>query len=265
MRRTQAALLKLSKQLRRSPLGLVNLLYPPACLLCSARLPLSHPGDGTPAEGSTGVVCEACAEAMPRSGRPICSSCGVGLPGAFDAILRCSRCRTRPLAFDLARAPWQYAGVAREAIHRFKYQRRWRLGRWLSDGMVTTARSSLPLDHVDAVLPVPLYWLKHRFKGENPAEVLARFVACALQKAVLPHALRRTRWTTSQTRLSWPARSRNVRAAFAASASAVSNRTLLLIDDVLTSGATAQACVVALKAAGARRVFVLTAARTPLG
>ncbi|MDP3723152.1 MAG: ComF family protein [Candidatus Omnitrophota bacterium] len=243
---------------RRSPLALVNLLYPPACLLCSARLP-----ERPAADAPTGVVCEACAEAMPRSGRPICSCCGVGLPGAFDAILRCPRCRTRPFVFDLARAPWRYAGVAREAIHRFKYQRRWRLGRWLSEGMVTIARSSLPLDEVDAVLPVPLHWLKRRVKGENPAELLARCVACALKKAVLPHALRRTRWTTSQTRLSWPARSRNVRAAFAAGA-AVANRTLLLVDDVLTSGATAQACAAALKTAGARRVFVLTAARTPL-
>ena len=233
------------------PTSVVNLLYPPTCLLCRAPLP-------------SGAVCEECAAAMPERPRPVCACCGVGLPGAFDAVAVCAYCRRRPPRFERARAPWPYAGAVQDAIRRFKYQRRWRIGRWLADDMSLTARASLPLAEVSAVLPVPLHWLKRRLKGWNPAEELAAAVARSLDKPCRPSALRRTRWTATQTRLGWRARSRNVRAAFAARPRLVRDQTILLIDDVLTSGATADACALALRQAGARRVFVLTAARTPL-
>jgi ComF family protein len=130
--------------------------------------------------------------------------------------------------------------------------------------MAVTARSSLPLQEVGAVLPVPLHWLKRRLRGFNPAEHLAYVVSQSLEKPYAPSALRRTRWTTTQTRLHGQERFRNVRQAFAAQERFVRDRTILLVDDVLTSGATANSCSLALKAAGARSVFVLTAARTPL-
>jgi len=234
-----------------SSASVINLLYPPTCLLCHAGLP-------------SGVVCEACATAMPQRQAPVCARCGVGLPGAFDAVAVCGLCRRRPPSFEMARAPWPYAGQVQDAIRQFKYHRRWRIGRWLADEMSLTARSSLPLAEVSAVLPVPLHGLKRWLKGWNPAEDLAVAVAQSLEKPCRPRALRRTRWTATQTRLAWQARARNVRGAFAARQSLVREQTLLLIDDVLTSGATANACAAALRQAGARRVFVLTAARTPL-
>jgi ComF family protein len=188
----------------------------------------------------------------------------VELRGAFDAAMDCASCRVAPRAFELARAPWRYAGSVQTAVRRFKYRRRWRLGHWLADGMAQTAREALPLEDVSAVVPVPLHWLKRRLGGCNPAEDLARPLARALGKPCLPRALVRTRWTTTQTRLSWHERTRNVREAFTAFPGDVRSRTVLLVDDVLTSGATANACALALKQAGARAVFVLTAARTPL-
>jgi ComF family protein len=151
-----------------------------------------------------------------------------------------------------------------ELVRQFKYHRRWRIGRWLAEHMVLTAQRSLPLDEVAAVLPVPLHWLKRQLRGTNPSEELATTVAQSLKKPCLLHALRRSRWTKTQTHLSWRKRARNVQEAFVARARVVRDRHLLLIDDVLTSGATANACALALKQAGARRIFVLTAARTPL-
>ena len=236
---------------------LTNLLYPPVCLLCHARL--SAPSLDLACE----LVCDDCQGAMVHSGRPLCTRCGVGLPGAFDAMMQCASCRDTPLAFEMARAPWRYAGAARVAVQEFKYHRRWRLGRWLAQEMVVTARSSFPLEELTGVLPVPLYWLKQRLKGYNPAEQLACLVARSLETPYVPGALRRARWTGTQTRLSWHQRFRNVARAFAAHPALVQDRSFLLIDDVLTSGATANACAVALKEAGARAVFVLTAARTP--
>ena len=164
----------------------------------------------------------------------------------------------------MARAPWRYAGAVQSAVVQFKYHRRWRLGRWLAEEMAREAHASLPLNQVDAVVPVPLHWLKRRLKGSNPAEQLALVIARSCEKPCLGRSLRRIRWTRTQTRLGSSERARNVRQAFVASPRWVRGRGVLLIDDVLTSGATANACATALRDAGARAVFVLTAARTPL-
>lgn len=145
-----------------------------------------------------------------------------------------------------------------------KYHHRWRIGAWLAQGMIQTAGSAFPLGEIDAVLPVPMHWLKRRLKGFNPSADLARCVAQGLHKPYEPKALARARWTTTQTRLSWHRRFRNVEEAFVARSASTRSRTLLLVDDVHTSGATAHACAAALKRAGAHRVLLLTAARTPL-
>ncbi len=241
-----------------------NLLYPPACLICHSPLTSSNNHRRTAGDTTQELICPTCAAALRRSGPPVCSVCGVGLPGAFDAITQCAACRRKPLAFDMARAPWEYTGVAQEALRQFKYHRRWRLGQWLAEEMTSTAQTSLPLEEITAVLPPPRHWLKHRLKGFQPTAQLAYAVARALHKPYLPHALRQARWTTTQTRLGWQQRFRNVRQAFAAQPHLVEDQAVLLVDDVLTSGATAHACASALKDAGAQRVFVLTAARTPL-
>ena len=232
---------------------LTNLLYPPACLLCHTRL-LSD----------AQIVCETCQQAMRQSGFPICSRCGVSLPGAFDAVMCCAACRTRPLVFEMARAPWQYTGPAQQAIQQFKYHRRWRIGRWLAQAMASTATTALPLEAIGVVIPVPLHWLKRRLKGYNPSAQLAQMVSHTIEKPYRPGGLRRRRWTTTQTRLHGFQRFRNVQRAFQANPRFVKDQTVLLVDDVLTSGATANACALALKEAGACAVFVLTAARTPL-
>jgi len=233
---------------------LADLLYPPACLLC--RAPVAAPT-------SPPILCEACASTLARNGPPVCSRCGLELPGAFDAQPTCAGCRTRPPAFDMARAPWRYAGPARAAVRHFKYRRRWRVGRWLADQMARTARAALPLDDVDLVTPVPMHWVRRRWRGFDHAAFLSRRVAGALDKPHQPAVLRRSRWTGPQPRRARPARRRNVRGAFAADPHRLQGRTVLLVDDVLTTGATAEACARTLKQAGAARVFVLTAARTP--
>ncbi|MBI3321550.1 MAG: ComF family protein [Candidatus Omnitrophica bacterium] len=179
-------------------------------------------------------------------------------------VILCASCRARPPAFELARAPWQYAGVTQQAIQQFKYHRRWRIGRWIAKEMVATAASSLPLDEVSVVVPVPLHRVKRWVKGWDPTKDLAQAVARGLAKPHRPQALCRVRWTTTQTRLSWRQRARNVHQAFVARHRHLREQTVLLIDDVLTSGATANACAMALKRAGARQVWVLTAAHTPL-
>ena len=276
---------------------LLDLLYPPACLLCHARLVPAHRSQSAPhdrltapQQGQSGhnranektlvtpatkerrvsirsspLFCADCLKLMPRMHAPVCVRCGITIPGAFDAHALCRICRQHPLAFDLARSPWQYEGSVQVAIRQFKYRQRWRIGRKLADDMATVARAHLPLQDIAVILPVPLHRLKRWLKGCNPAESLARDVARSLGKPCSTRIISRTRWTTTQTRLGWSRRFRNVRQAFAVRSRAIQGSDVLLVDDVLTSGATADACARALKDAGARWVFVLTAARTPLG
>ena len=243
---------------------LANLLYPPACLVCHGRMPTAGLQRRAGSPQTTPPICAECLGAMARNGPPACSRCGLALPGAFDATLECAACRAVSPAFALARSPWQYAGPLREAVREFKYHRRWRIGRWLADEMAALAQSAFPLDEIAAVLPVPLHWLKERLRGANAVGQLARPIATALGKPYLPSALRRTRWTRAQTDLSWRERRQNVQRAFVARPRGIQGKAVVLVDDVLTSGATANACALALREAGARRVFVLAAARTPL-
>lgn len=233
---------------------LVHLLYPPACLVC--RHPLA-PGS------EAAALCPGCALEARRCLPPLCRRCGLPLAGAFDAVMSCRDCRQNPPAFECARAPWQYTGAIRLGLQGLKYHHRHRIGRWLADEMAQLARTLDWPQQVDLVVPVPLHWVKHRLRGADTPAALARRVAAALQLPYAPQGLRRVRWTRTQTRLGLSQRRRNVADAFQAKSSLVQGRRILLVDDVLTSAATAQACSRALQDAGAAAVQVLTAARTP--
>ncbi len=231
---------------------LVDVLYPPACLLCHTRC-VREAG-----------VCGACVAACRRLREPVCTRCGLPLEAAYDAQVLCRSCRVVPPAFEIARAAWAYTGPIQTAIQQFKYRRHWRIGRWLAEEMVVVAQRELPLEAIDAVLAVPMHWLKRRARGEDPSAVLARCVAGRLEKPYLRRALRKTRWTQTQTSVHGRDRFRNVREAYRATGRLEDGR-FLLVDDVMTSGATADACARALADAGAGAVSVLTAARTLLG
>ena len=229
---------------------LVDLVFPPVCALCQRRLPVPHD-----------PICQPCQRAMAWSLPPYCRRCGASLAGAHDADAECSGCALRPPAFERAVAPLQYRGLVRQAVHAFKYQHRRRIGAWLAARMAQTAQQTWDGEQIDAVVPVPMHWLKARARGDNPADSLARHVATLLQRPLTRGLLRRRRWTPSQTRLSPAARARNVAGAFGVARRAQPPTTLLLVDDVFTSGSTADACALALREAGASRVLVLSAAR----
>ena len=175
----------------------------------------------------------------------------------------CEPCHEHPRAFEQARAPFVYAGAVREAIHAFKYHGQRHVGRWLAEQMTRTVSEELPTLTIEALIPVPMHWIKQRLKGVNPAAFLACAVAKRLQIPCDLHVLRRTRWTIPQTRLTPIQRLQNVRGAFRTRLRRCSYSTVLLIDDVFTTGATIHACAEALQEAGATRVFVSTAACAP--
>ena len=235
---------------RAAALGAVDVVLPPSCLLCGAPV------------GDSGALCPDCWNRVSFIGRPCCARCGLpfDIEAAPDAV--CGDCARTPPAYDRARAAFRYEGAGRELILAFKMaDRSWvapRLAAWLH-------RAAAPLlPDADLVVPVPLHRWRLLARRFNQAAVLAGLLARETEALAAPDLLVRTRRTPPQTRLSRAARRRNVRGAFAvrpSRAHLVAERSVLLVDDVLTTGATVSACARALRKAGCVRVDVATLAR----
>ncbi len=215
-------------------------------------------------------VCEACwAELEPWRG-PVCSRCGMPLatlesPG--EAANRCPACGEGQLALGSARSFGLYRDSLRAIILLLKFQRRERLGTKLGSllGPVFVSLTDSRVIGSALLVPVPLHSSRLRERGYNQAELLCRGLLRALPSAGLrleQSALRKIRATPPQAGLSMAARRENVRGAFAVAApERVRGQTIILVDDVMTTGATLSSCATELRRAGASDVLGLTLAR----
>jgi ComF family protein len=182
------------------------------------------------------------------------------------AGLRCGQCAARPPAFERVLAPWVYDFPVDSLITRFKHQAKWPLGRLMGEMLAQSLQNHFDegLEQPDALVPVPLATQRLRQRGFNQASMLARWLSASLQIPCEENLLRRTHDTPAQQALDAQARQRNLRQAFAlAQDASPGKRHLALVDDVLTTGATAQALARLLRDAGAARVDVYCLARTP--
>ena len=221
-----------------------------SCLLCDE-----------PAEGAL-PLCTSCEADLPWLAEQ-CAVCALPLP---DAGLTCGACLRRPPAFSRVEAPWRYAFPLDSLITRFKHQARWPLGRLLAELLARHLQHAFAdgLPRPQRLVPVPLARRRERQRGFNQAAMLARWLGGALQVPVDERLLLRTLDTPAQQGLDARARQRNLRRAFAVDARAeLAGAHLALIDDVLTTGATAQTLARLLRRAGAARVDVYCLARTP--
>jgi len=191
---------------------------------------------------------------------PLCDGCGA--PFEYDVGGRCAACLAQPRAFSRARAACLYDDASRDLILKFKHADRTDLSRLFSR-WISRAAADL-LVEADAVAPVPLHRSRLLHRRYNQAAEIARPLARAHRLAYLPDALVRARRTDTQGGKSGSGRRRNVAGAFAVPESRrrhVEGRRILLIDDVLTTGATVEACAKALLKAGASCVDVAVVAR----
>ncbi len=209
-------------------------------------------------------VCAPCLAGIDRLREPLCAVCGipVGADGAW-----CGRCSAAPPHFGRARAIAAYrdgvaedAGVIGSIIRRHKYG----LDQSLSRALAECLGTGLPLgdSDYDLIIPVPLHRSRLRWRGFNQAAMLGATVARRLARPLDLTNLTRLRATPPQTARDRRERRQNIHNAFAVRRPArVANRSVLLVDDVMTTGATADECARTLLRAGARRVDVLTLAR----
>ncbi len=231
--------------------GLESLLFPTVCLAC--RIPLESRRD---------ILCPACVKALPRSRAPWCQTCGRSLAGLGAGIVRCADCSRTRFFFDQAISPCPYEGSVKELVVALKYQGRLSVAPFLGGLLAETVRQRLGNDPADAVVPVPLHPTRLRERTFNQAQVLAQELARRLDLPCWKHLLVRRNATPPQTDLPRQERLKNVAEAFAIQPDPfLRSARILLVDDVLTTGATASACAKLLKTGGAHSVIVVTAAQ----
>lgn len=226
-----------------------DLIVPPCCLVCRTRIGAHH------------LLCPACWRDVSFIRPPLCDVLGIPLP--FDTGERTvsAGALAHPPVYDRARAVAHFSGSMRTLVHQLKYadrhDARTLFGRWLAEA-VRELRPGL-----DVIVPVPLSRLRLLMRHFNQAAVLAAEVARHTGVPMDPMLLRRTRWTRSQVGMTRDQRRRNIAGAFGVPRHRrlwLKGRHVLVVDDVVTTGATVDACARTLKRAGAARVDVLALA-----
>lgn len=193
---------------------------------------------------------------------PFCDRCGLPFEGDISSTFECGNCREMELHFESARAAVVAKGIVREAIHKYKYRDATWFEPFLAELLIRQARPELSWPKPDLLVPVPLHPLRRREREFNQAERIAARLGEALDIPVARGLLERIRPTSTQTTLTRTERARNMRRAFRLRRPAdLSGRRIVIVDDVLTTGATTSACARVLRGAGASFVRVWTVAR----
>jgi ComF family protein len=226
------------------------MLYPASCVHCDA-------------ETEAGVyLCGKCQMLAERIEAPFCAVCSEPFSGEIASSFTCSNCRTQRFHFECAVSPVRARGMARKLILRFKYSGHHYLRRVLTDWLAEALEDErIKRQPADALVPVPLHPRRKRERGFNQAQSLCELLSRRAGLPIWP-ALRRVRYTETQTRLTRAERNHNVRGAFQHSPRwPLQGARLLLVDDVFTTGSTVDECARVLRHAGAASVRVLTVAR----
>jgi len=247
----------------KSPVGMafrtaakvaVDLVYPPSCALCSARLHVAED-----------KICDPCRIEMLTEWAwrcPLCGATGEGIPPRGG--LPCPLCPEPGDPFHGRLAAIHYGPRSAQCVHLFKYGRRQDMGDLIADIMI--ARLAEPIlsleERVSWVVPVPLHWTRRTSRGFNQSERLAAVLAKAVGLSYRRDVLRRIRRTKMQVRLPRGQREENVAGAFVVRPGAgASLPGILLVDDVITTGSTVRECARVLSEAGAEQVWIATFAQ----
>jgi len=232
--------------------AVLEAIYPPRCVACEG-----------PVSAWAEALCPPCHDTIEPVPAARCAICGLPFESAEGGERPCGDCAAAPPAYAAARAGALYGGALEDALRAFKFGRRRDLAGYLVTETLRPLPEGIEGAESDLVVPVPLGRQRLRERRYDQAWLLARVLARELGLAAAPRALRRLRDTAPQTSLSAKARAENVRSAFAAGEvpGGLAGRRVLLVDDVMTTGATLSECARTLVAAGAAEVRAVTVAR----
>lgn len=234
--------------------AVARLLFPPGCVYCDAALDEVHGGP---------LLCGRCLDVLAPEEWVGCVKCGARIRREAPAEPDCLRCRGRHLQFDAVFPLGPYDGELRAAVLRMKHRSGDPLSRAM--GQVYSQRRGVHVQQArpDVVIPVPMHWRRHMSRGTNSPHILAARMASHLGVPVEHSLLIRTRKTLPQADLPPSRRFENVRGAFRLAAGYdIRGTRVLLVDDILTTGATCSEAAKVLKQAGAAMVAVAVIART---
>ncbi len=233
--------------------GLVDLIYPPVCLICESPLPEPDQDES---------FCVECRLAFSADSPEPCRRCAATLGPHTDTSRGCLHCHDEHFHFDRACRLGRYEGLLRQTILSLKYPGHEAVAENLGRFLARQRRTSLEELACDVVVPVPLHWLRRWSRGYNQAEAIACGLASQLRLPCRSWLLWRTKATRFQYQQSRTHRREQMRGAFVARLPRrFRGSRVMLVDDVMTTGSTASAAAWALKAAGAREVFVAVLAR----
>ncbi|HOH47242.1 MAG TPA: ComF family protein [Candidatus Cloacimonadota bacterium] len=225
--------------------ALLDLLYPPTCLVCRKRL-----------EQAEDRLCPDCRSQISRPEGEHCRKCGSPVKGSY-----CEACADFHYSFKLCRSAYQYGDVVKQLVHALKYEELLGAGDILAEGMQEYCSTHKSFEDYDAVIPVPLHRVRKRERGYNQSEHLARKLASRLG-IPCSNAVTRPHYTSSQTRLGRTERSKNLSGAFRVrNPKSIRDKKIILVDDVFTTGSTVNEISKLLLDNGAKQVAVMTAAR----
>ena len=229
----------------------VDLMFPPSCAFCHSALET----------GGQGLLCSACREEL-ADRRGSCSRCGSVIVENALSASDCRQCRGQRFHFDAAVRLGAYEGSRRSAVLRIKRSSERNLAVSLGNFLAAAERNRLRAMALDGIVPVPMHWSRRIWRGVNSPETIAECLARSLNLPLAPHLLTRRRRTAPQASLAPSKRRANVRGAFRATRHAdLPGARLLLVDDIMTTGATVNEGAKELRRAGASFVAVAVVAR----
>ena len=264
----------------------IDLLFPPRCPICREFLRAGECREGGMRKAESGIkeegrrqkeeggrneeegspvgFCGNCLSGFSRLGSPLCPICGIPFLSGIEEDHVCEECLRKSPFFDKTRAPYVYDGRMKDAVHLFKYQGKAHMAKAFGPLLASFSLEWMRGERDLLVMPVPLHRRKLRGRGFNQSLLLARYVAPGLGALLDYLSLRRVRDTQVQAGLKRDERRKNVRKAFeVVDSKAVKGKTVLLIDDVATTGSTLNECARVLKRAGCGKVYCLVLARAP--
>lgn len=240
------------KILGQSVQYLLHLLFPRTCFACGCDLSAQE----------NGPLCPLCTHQLKKPGPYICKRCGVVLKSGGAYCYACRGSKAKKYTCKMIRSAFIFNTSSRALVHGLKYKQADYLAAFIGESMFKQFAQYPELAEVNLIVPVPLHPRKLRKRGYNQSELLARSFSLQLGLESNAACLIRTRDTASQTKLNRQGRLANMSDAFACIApGVVKGKTILLIDDVATTGATLEGCARALRQAGAKKVLAYTFAR----